>query len=793
MNQRKLCGYDLNGWKDRVARNWVVQADGFESVGDTYIAGGLLRPCIVQIGEGKSSRWIGGSQASLAPHGRGGGWGDVGNANKRKLVAQLLKDDTTPVEQIAASLSGLARGAKFCAISIDDHPAMSERFQERLLEGLARGKVGRGLLVWRSVLAVLGCITSRTDLFSPKDGLAIGVIGQVADGFTIQHLRLRLEAGRQMAIFAPERRQTAQLLPSNLGYSGLYSKARSQLKATKPSFRGEWVDQTYAASAMAFTGSAPAELLRNDRSNFDLIMPPEALQIGQSDFPQDAFAALARCDIVLFETQTSGEVRNEIAHAIAAVAPSHIHCLGEDIVARGALEAARRFAEGEPIYFDFLPQISTIVLGQDGASNYDLIDRKSTLPAGRVYRSPEPANFAIQANKKDFVLHLRKELSQWPRQARVDLGSVTSEMVPVQLRVEQVPAAGRASLIVDAPSLARQFVVDWEKAEEVQKSWGDLIDELGHTTATIPKRLSLPCGMEPWHDNARGEPGLFSLLNEYDGKHDVDWKTLADKLAARPNRHYCISSDGELPVGIPSEMLDRLDRLTQKALDHIHDRMLGRITADNQSLKFLTWQFRRAPLELPSMLLEAWEARNPLFKHPFVTRDANWTLVYQGLGRTCRTEDQERSAFSRIFIRDVKDWSWRQETAAAAFLLSRSDTAPLLLERKDVERLVKRVLIEFRDELDTEYTRFNYAPFLLGGLLRWRLKVKNALVVGQDPLAEFLRDAILRTLKDLGRSRRRSERLDRAAIRYEPLLQQLLEELEGHGSNPDLLMDLFDG
>ncbi|MDZ4097601.1 MAG: hypothetical protein U1E13_02750, partial [Methylophilaceae bacterium] len=292
----------------------------------------------------------------------------MGNANKRKLVALLLQDDSTPAEQLAASLSGLARGAKFCAISIDDHPAMSERFQERLLEGLARGKVGRGLLVWRSVLAVLGCLANGTDILAPKDGIVIGVIGHVGDGFTIQHLRLRQEAGCQMTIFAPERRQAAQLLPSNLGYSGLYSSARSQLKATKPLLRGEWVDRTYASSAMAFTGNAPAELLRNDRSDFDLIVPPETFQIGRSDLSQDAFAALANCDIVFFETLASGKVRDEIAQAIAAVTPGQTHCLDETIIARGALEAARRFAEGEPVYFDFLPQISTIVRGQEGAS-----------------------------------------------------------------------------------------------------------------------------------------------------------------------------------------------------------------------------------------------------------------------------------------------------------------------------------------------------------------------------------------------------------------------------------------
>jgi hypothetical protein len=59
----------------------------------------------------------------------------------------------------------------------------------------------------------------------------------------------------------------------------------------------------------------------------------------------------------------------------------------ETIVARGALEAARRLTHGEPVYFDFLPQISTIILGREAARSHNLIDTRVTLPASRVYRS----------------------------------------------------------------------------------------------------------------------------------------------------------------------------------------------------------------------------------------------------------------------------------------------------------------------------------------------------------------------------------------------------------------------
>ncbi|WP_438992360.1 hypothetical protein [Lentibacter sp.] len=373
----------------------------------------------------------------------------------------------------------------------------------------------------------------------------------------------------------------------------------------------------------------------------------------------------------------------------------------------------------------------------------------------------------------------------------MELTSRTAAATPVKLSVEQVPAAGRARFIVNAPSLARQFIVDWDAAKEVQRPWNELIEELGAFSATIPDRLILPCGMEAWEDNDRDQ-GLSSLLAENSERDEVDWGELARKLAARPNKRYCISSDGELPSEVPDEARNLLDTLTQRALEHVQARVNGDIIANNESLKFLTWQFRRSPAPLPNMLLKAWDARSPLFNHPFVTHAMNWVLVYQGFGRTCRTQEEERIALSRIFLRDVQSWTYREETAAAAFLLSRSETAPLLLERQDVERLAERVIIEFKAELGTDYTRFNYAPFLLGGLLRWRLKEKNALVVGQDKLADELRDAILKTRRDFARNRNRNERFTRAANRYDPLLEQLLEELEGQGSNPNLLVDLFD-
>lgn len=793
MSTRKLVGYDLNGWCDRAARNWMIGPDGEETIGaDTeFVSGAVLNPAIVQTGENKNRRWVGGAQAALAPHGRGGGWGEIGDRSRRKSVQTLLSREDTPAEQLAAGLSGLAFGARQCAVSIDDHPARSEFMQERLLTAIARGRLGRGLLVWRSVLSVLGCLSEQSPLLAATHDQVIGVIGHVAEGFSLQKLRIRRESGHRRQIFAPERRRAAEPINSKLGYQGLSEQAREQVFRTNPNQRGDWAEHAHMPFALALGYKAPPELLRNDRGDFFLVMPPDQSAVTFDDLPAWLANYFSGCGLVLFESVSQGELRQSIVSGLASRCGVPLFDLPANIVARGGLEAARRNAEGEPVYFDFLPQISTIVWGDDGASNFDLIDTDATLPAGRVYRSPRPARFAIQGGQSSFSVHLRKELAEWPRSALVDIGQSVPAATPVSLSVEQAPAAGRAQLIIEAPALSRQFLVNWDTAEETRKPWDEVIAELNVSSATIPSRMVLPCGPEPWEDSPNGK-GLASLLVENETRSVVDWKSLASKMSQKSQGHYCISSDGEVPPEISSDIVVKLDNLTERALAHLQDRIAGRLVDDNESLRFLTWQFRRAPGIVQDLLIKAFDAPLMQSQHAFITHPMSWVLVYQGFGRICRDAKYEQQAFNHMFKRPVPSWSYRKETAAAAFLLSRSDTAPLLLDRKDIERLVSRVLLEFQSELGGDYTKFNYAPFLLGGLLRWRIKERNALVLGMDPLAEELRSAIEKTIQDFGRRSNRNATFLRAASRYAPLMRQLLDELEGHGGNPNLLMELYE-
>lgn len=790
MANRKLCGYDVNGWRDGVARNWVARPGDEEEIGVVRVVEGAVLPEVVLAGEGKTERWIGGAQADLAPHGRGGGWGRFGIPDRRQTVRSLIADETIPPSILAAAFTGLAQGASHSVAAIEDTSSTSEQLQERVFVALGAARGGKALLVWRSVLSVLHALQLGSLRDCARDGARIGIIGHVGKGFSIQILRLRAEIRGSSTHLAPERRQVGVLVASQLGYEGLVSAASAQIMSLAPDSRSDHFASARAIGQLAFGFHPRSEPLRKANGDWDILNPPDKLHLPSPDLDAGAFAELHECDAILFESLVEGRVHEEILHQIQAALHAPLIPLPPTSVAKGALIAAERHASGQTVYFDFLPKIATIVQGSEGAVNYDLIGEAETLPAGSLYRSPKPARFALQAGQDMFHVFLKKETHLQPRKALVEVGSPPKNAEPIDLWVEQVPAAGRAKILMQAPTLSRQFSVDWESAEILDMTWDEVLSDLATPPPTIPKRLVLPCGIHAWQDSPKG-PGLFSLLEENAGRTRPDWDALATKLSARPFGQYCISSDGDIPEEVSDGSLAQLQELTDRALTELQSMARGHRNADTAQLRFLTWQFRRCPTEVADLLLDAWTVREDDRSHPFSTSPAAWVLIRQGLGRIISLAEHEKRAVDMILRFPMKLWAWRQETAAAAFLLSRSDQCPALLERADVERLAGRVVGEFQEGLGTEYTKIQYAPFLLVGLLRWRLKSPRSLVVGQDPLADDMAKAVERVAEDMNRRRRRSLKLEKVADRWLPLLEQTLDELNGSGGNPDLLADIY--
>lgn len=791
MTQRKLCGFDVNGWRDGVARNWVARPGDEEELGVLRIVEGAVLPDVVHVGDGKAERWIGGAQADLAPHGRGGGWGMFGTSDRRRAVRALIHEDDAPRTLLAAAFAGLAQGASHSVAAIEDTDQTTESMQERLFSALAAARAGKSLLVWRSVLTVIHAIDSGKLKGSDHDGARIGIIGHVGDGLSVQTLRIRAEIKGADQHLAPERRQVGTLFRCPLGYQGLVEAASAQTIALAPDSRAEHFQSARSIGLLAFGLKTLPEPLRRANGDWDILVPPDRLILPSAMVPAAIARSLRGCDVVLFESLTEGSVRHSLNRLVQEALPMPVVVLPATAVAKGALIAAERHAAGQTVYFDFLPKIATIVQGTDGALNYDLIDESETLPAGRLYRSPKPARLALMPGQDRFQVYLRKETHTKPRRAMVEVGTQSQQAAPVDLWVEQVPAAGRAKILMQAPTLSRQFTVDWDAAEVLDRTWEDLLADLTTPPPTIPKRLVLPCGLFAWEDSPKG-PGLITLLDQNARKARPDWAELAAKLSASPHGHYCVSSDGQVPADAPVEAVEKLDDLTQRAVLIAHRMADGSVAPDTAPLRFLTWQFRRCPSEVASLLLYAWDARSRGRTHPLATSPQAWILIRQGLGRIVRGPDHEAAALASLLRTPAASWAWRAETAAAAFLLSRSDDCPPMLERADVDRLGARVIEEFGENHGSEYTKFNYAPFLLVGLLRWRLKSSRALVAGHDPLANAFVRVVERAAEDIARGARRMPKMQQVAARWLPILSATLEELRGSGQNPDLLAAIYD-
>lgn len=790
MKQKKICGFDINGWRDFVTRNWTVLPGEDEVVGTKTSSQSGPLTSIVQIGHGETLRWVGGHQADMAPHGLGGGWGEVGREDRRLAVRTLLEAPEAYEQHLFSAFIGLASGAEYNVVAIDDALETTEIVQEGILSSLATGKFKNTTLVWRSVLAVLFAID--TALLEGEQ--MVGVISHSPDGITVQKLRLRKATGRTSEVIAPERQEMAKLVTSNIGYRSIVQNARTAAIGPKGlSAQTAHLAISKNVGRVAFGLHSQPDIMRRQNGDWDIISHKHDGML--SDLKLDKqLSSLDDCPIVLVDTLTEGNVRDALSKIVSAQTVGEVKLLPACAVAHGAFVAAKRFSEGDPVYFDFLPRLSTIVFGHDGAASFDLVDKKETLEAGRVYRSKKPALFAIPKGHSSVSVFLQKEAEPHPRKVTVNLDTPLREPVPVSLWVEQKPAAGRARILLDAPALGRQFFIDWETAVDDERSWDEIISSLETPPPSFPARLILKCGIRPWEDSNKGS-GLSNLLKTESKREVPDWDSLAEKLSARPFGEYCISSDGEMPFIVSDEDAASLKQLTKAALDVSRERLLAQVTcADhgNATLKFLTWQFRRCPDEVVEWLIDCIKNRGlPIFAHPFVQHHSSWILIFQGLARIANGESNEKLILKMLLSTRVENWNWRVESACVAILLSRSDTAPQYLRRDDVEKIAERIVGDFRANLQTEYTTFYYAPFLMAGLLRWRIKEPLALLMGQDPIADSLAAVVEDVKLDMLNRRQATPAFQRRRDKYLPILSDLASELEGVGRNPDLLLNIY--
>jgi hypothetical protein len=626
---------------------------------------------------------------------------------------------------------------------------------------------------------VLAVLTALEDGLL-DDAASVAVVSQEGCGLATQRLKIR-----EAEVRAPERRRAGRLYECGLGFDRLVERAHALIESqiSTPT-RAKELWQLEMPIRWALGLEPVPELYRSWNGAWTIIPKLESTSLIGTTLPDAISDDIAGTDATVIETLAEGPIRANLTSQVGALLDGQPIVLGPDAVARGALIAARRLFRGEPVYFDFLPQISTIVQDGQGPKNFDLIPSDATLPAGKIYRSAVPARLGLQTGQTQITIYLNKELEERPRKATLSLPSVPERIEEVSCLVEQAPAQGMARILLESRLFQAPMTVDWEKAEEIDEDWNAVLESLETPKPTIPNRLVLPATRELWDDQPN-RTGLITLLREAQSSAGPNWEVLANKLSSRERGAYCVSSDGEPPSQTSADELSLLDEIQSRALKHTLARASGVLVEDdNDALRFLTWLFKRCDADVVPEMLAALEA--PVGGHPFVFHHANRRLIYQGLGRILSDKGSIRKVFNHLMAIPAGQWNSMNHVACAAFLLSRADEAPQTLDRSEVDKLAKIGATTLRESIrGGQYNTLHYPPFLLVGLLRWRVVDNWALVAGIDSVADDMLDAVEYALPVLERQSR-----DRANLRrLYRALSDVREELKGEGRNPDLLLE----
>lgn len=786
MIEKRICGYDINGWRDFAVRNFEIN-DG-KTLNDTRNSEVGTLTGVVRF---KDSYWVGGAQASLAPHGCGNAWDEIGNTPRLDVINLLSgKIEDNDDEALTATILGATSSADYSIFAINDMQDSNEELQERLINSAGRLKHKESLAVWRSVLAVLYARENCDKVRNLEEGSQILVLSQTGTALIGQKLGIRQtnEEGDPDHFMAPERcHKEYREISSEFGFDFCVKSILNQT--------GHQNIRSYSALPLSIRSAimgieAKPSLVRKSQDNWEVMGGFDAVKLPRLKIRNRDKQWGLSASVVILETVAGSEISDQLKQSIEVELESEVILLPPDAVARGAIIAADRMQKKQTVYLDFLPKISTIITRNAEPVSHELIDSSITLRAGKLYKCQAPAEFEVNADKDNIDVYIRKETAKWPRKINCKFGRKVTKDSPVEVRVEQKPAAGKAHILLRIAELKRDFRLDWDKAEEIQKKWCEIIEELKFES--IPNRLILEYGTEAWfgeNDHTGNHIGLSTaLLDAVSPSGEIDWMQLSNCMSARIRGKYAVSSDGKIPIDINHDNINNLKYISNKAKKQFHRRLNGS-PGDNQAIKFLTWQFRRCDKQVVEKLIKIMEGS--------CTTDVfdgnSQVLLFQGIGRAAQSKKQEERVLTFLLNKPPSEWRWRCETACAAFLLSRSKSAPYFLNRSNIEVMAEVVLNEFKNELRGEYTKFNYAPFLMAGLLRYRLKKINALLVDEDPIANKFIDAIDCTLRDFCRIRKRRNIaiiLMNKINKYEIILEEIKKYLKGQGADPKILVGI---
>lgn len=787
---RRVVGLNINGWKDTAARDWDPDEPDQRLDAALTLDGGAGGVAIRQL----SGALVGGPQAALAPHGRGIGWGEIGNLNRRISLAGVLDPGSATylkaLEGFGATADALSRRAEKVVVTVPDHPLFDEGAQGTVLESLKRQRRAN-ILLWRPVALFLYAL-AQGEIRNEQVGSVFRFVIHTGSGLEVQKLKLRAD-NEHIGHFAPERDGYGHQIADRLGLQSLVKRAH-QLVLTANANYDERLTERSSLALKILTGEKSAgqpEIVRHNNKNWLEIVAPEIKfndlfsTADRELIPDETDAA----DATFFATPLSNHFAEEILTTLKQRFPD-LRCLPWNGIAHGALTAARIIEKGLPHYFDRLTPIKLAVLSQNNPYFEDLIVSDATLPANREYVSPPYRDLIWQRGKRElefFVLKGDQEVRHW----KTPIGAAPSHDMPVELRVRQTPGQSWAKLSLTSPEWEQlqqnPLHLDWATLAPDARTPEEILAYLANPPPVVPIRIVEPANYQFWSGNDRFD-GILPALSEMEraGKlHPGRLATLLRRSFRDPNtktRQWAISTDGSLPEELTDEDRARFE----KALNRLSDVLVGAIAKnvapkDNEILKCLTWSFTLCPKASQEAITQALEFDLLQQPHLLLKPPSARRVLTQGAGRAISGADLLKKVLDVLVNRQQNT----DTLNAIAMILSRREEAPDALDRDTTTKILQIVEQELNQlAKDKSFERrFSNALSALGGLFRFRLVDRYALLASRDPIAATVRDT-LNSIELL--LRKRGNTVSQIEQKRE-ILNSLCGYLDGEG-DPNILI-----
>jgi hypothetical protein len=502
---------------------------------------------------------------------------------------------------------------------------------------------------------------------------------------------------------------------------------------------------------------------------------------------------------VLLTTPLADPLREAFIALIRAATGTTPLVMPTTAAAHGALVAGRRIEQDIPHYLDRLEQISLIVMRDGEAALADLMPADATVPANREYASPPITNLSWPPGVGSIDFYIRKggEFRKWRTPDRPP----PIELQPVEIRLRQMPAQGRAKLFATSSTWqtlrANPIFLDWSNLPVDLRSFEEIGIEL-KPRPVVPKRVTAPTHLDIW----KGAQ-TFKTIPEILQGFSIGNQLSLEELGAALRRKYrirvgppgavqlgfenfqAVDYDGNTPAGVEPKIIAKFDDALNQVSDYIRNACAaGQGTLQsNRPIILATWAFGRCPKGLQDEMLRALAARLAGRDHPLLVPLQSYRVLLHGLGRCII--DAERLA--KLIDLIAPNLAQPNFLAALSSALSRPMGAPKVLTDARVRLIADNtasILGAFAGN-----ARFGiglkYALLVVGGLLRVRERDPYALMTSRSHAAQALAVQLRKIHGLLKQYRQIVKKVDEKIS----IITNLIDMLEGQGGNVGVLVD----